>query len=168
MDRLQQTLSALGHGMAFVGRQMHFHVDGDELIIDLLFFHVEQLRYVVVELKIGRFQPAYLGQLGTYVAMIDDRLRRPQHASTVGILLVAGRNETLVRYALSSAPAPVAVATYDTLPADQRAALPDLDLLTDELTAVLTDTLGNSPEASSDDGLGDAQQATTTEVGRDH
>jgi len=53
MDRLQQTLLAFGHGMAFVGRQVRFDVDGDELVLDLLLFNVEQLRYVVVEFKIG-------------------------------------------------------------------------------------------------------------------
>jgi len=45
MDRLQQTLLAFGHGMAFVGRQVRFDVDGDELVLDLLLFNVEQLRY---------------------------------------------------------------------------------------------------------------------------
>ncbi|MEV8026587.1 PDDEXK nuclease domain-containing protein [Cellulosimicrobium funkei] len=119
--------------MAFVGRQVRFTVNGDELVIDLLLFHVEQLRYVVVELKIGQFEPAHIGQLGTYVALVDDRLRKPdRHAHTVGILLVAGRNEAIVRYALAGAPAPLAVAnyTYDSLPPDEQAALPRADELT--------------------------------------
>ena len=123
MDRLQRTLLAFGHGMAFVGRQVRFDVDGDELVLDLLLFDVEQLRYVVVELKIGRFDPAYVGQLGTCVAVVDDRLRRSErHARTVGILLCKGRNDTLVRYALAGAPAPLAVADYiyDTLPPQER------------------------------------------------
>lgn len=96
-------------------------------MLDLLPFSVEQLRYVVVELKIGRFDAAYVGQLGTYVAVVDDRLRRrDRHAPTVGILLCKGRNDTLVRYTLAGAPAPLAVAdyTYDTLPAQECGALP--------------------------------------------
>ena len=136
MDRLQDTLLAFGHGMAFVGRQVRFDIDGDELVLDLLLFNVEQLRYVVIELKIGRFDPAYIGQLGTYVAVVDDRLRRRErHAPTVGILLCKGRNDTLVRYALAGAPAPLAVAdyTYDTLPARERGGLPTAD----ELAAAL-------------------------------
>jgi len=44
MDRLQDTLLAFGHGMAFVGRQVRFDVDGDELVLDLLLFNVEQQR----------------------------------------------------------------------------------------------------------------------------
>ena len=127
MDRLERTLLAFGHGMAFVGRQVRFDVDGDELVLDLLLFSLEQLRYVVVELKIGRFDPAYVGQLGTYVAVVDDRLRRPdRHAPTVGILLCKGRNDTLVRYALAGTPAPLAVADYiyDSLPPQERSGLP--------------------------------------------
>ncbi len=92
MDRLQATLLEFGHGMAFVGRQVRFDVGGDELVVDLLLFHVEQLRYLVVELKVGRFEPAHLGQLGTYVAVVEDWLRRPaSHAPTLGLLLVARR-----------------------------------------------------------------------------
>ena len=56
-----------------------------------MIFHVDQLRYVVVELKVGEFDSGHVGQLGTYVALVDDRLRKPdRHAHTVGILLVAG------------------------------------------------------------------------------
>jgi predicted nuclease of restriction endonuclease-like (RecB) superfamily len=136
LDRLQKTLLEFGHGMAFVGRQVRFTVDGDDLLVDLLLFQVEQLRYIVVELKIGQFEPGYVGQLGTYVALVDDRLRKAdRHSPTVGILLVAGRNEAIVRYALADARAPMAVAnyTYDSLPPEEQAALPHAD----QLTAIL-------------------------------
>lgn len=126
MDTLVQTLREFGAGFAFVDRQARFDVDGQEYVVDLLLFHVEQLRYVVVELKVGDFRPAYTGQLGFYVALVDDRLRRPYHHPTVGILLCAGRSETTVRYALQSTSAPMAVATYTyaDLPAAERASLP--------------------------------------------
>ncbi|PFG45095.1 putative nuclease of restriction endonuclease-like (RecB) superfamily [Georgenia soli] len=141
MDRLQGTLTAFGHGMAFVGRQVRLDVGDDVLVVDLLLFHVTQLRYVVVELKIGRFSPAYVGQLGTYVAVVDDRLRdHAIHAPTVGLLLCTSRDEQVVRYALASASAPLAVATYDTLTPEQRQDLPDLEGLTATLTDVLADT----------------------------
>lgn len=131
MDRIERTLLELGDGFAFVGRQKHFDVDGDEFFIDLLFFHTVQLRYVVIELKIGRFEPAHAGQLGFYVALVDDRMRLPAHAPTVGILLCTDRNEAVVRYALGGTPHPVAVSTYtyDTLPAAERQALPSADAL---------------------------------------
>ena len=141
MDRLQGTLAAFGHGMAFVGRQVRFDVGNEVLVVDLLLFHVTQLRYVVVELKIGRFSPAYVGQLGTYVAVIDDRVRNHDvHAPTVGLLLCTGRDEQVVRYALASASAPLAVATYETLTPEQRRELPDLDSLQQALSDAIAET----------------------------
>lgn len=123
-ERVVQTLAELGPGFAFIGRQVHVDVDGDDFYIDLLFFHVEQLRYVVIELKTTKFEPKDAGQLGFYVAVVDDRLRRPEiHSPTVGILLVADKNETVVRYALAGTPQPVAVSRYELSPAEQ-AALP--------------------------------------------
>ncbi|MGU3409795.1 YhcG family protein [Microbacterium sp. M1A1_1b] len=124
VDRIADTLRELGTGFAFVGRQVHLEVDGNDFFIDLLFFHVEQLRYVVVELKRGDFRPEYLGQLSFYVAVIDDRLRLPPHAETVGLLLVTGKSDAVVRYALGSSAAPVGVARYDLLPPDLQRALP--------------------------------------------
>lgn len=133
MDRLQDTLLEFGRGMAFIGRQVRLSVPDDrsnqvsEFYVDLLLFHVEQLRYVVVELKVGNFEPAHLGQLGTYVAIVDDQYRNHAiHAPTVGILLCTGKAGPVVRYSLASTAAPVAVADYLGLPDDARAALPSV------------------------------------------
>lgn len=140
MDRLQDTLLELGRGMTFVGRQVRFTVDGVDRHVDLLMFHVEQLRYVVVELKVGPFEPGHLGQLGMYVAMVDDRLRRPDlHAPTVGLLLCTGTREATVRYSLASTAAPVAVAQWQGLPPDAQATLPSAE----ELQAVVDDELAH-------------------------
>jgi hypothetical protein len=67
----------------------------------LLFFHVEQLRSVVVELELDTFKPEYAGKLTFYVAAVDALYRREQHAPTVGLLLRPDRNERVVRYALA-------------------------------------------------------------------
>ncbi|ANP74832.1 PDDEXK nuclease domain-containing protein [Cryobacterium arcticum] len=135
MDRIVGTLRELGTGFAFVGRQVHFDVAGDDFYLDLLFFHVDQLRYVVIELKTGKFQPEYAGKLGFYVSLVDDRLRREAHAPTVGILICGDRNDHTVRYALGRAGSPMAVSTYtyESLPAAEKQVLPDAD----ELTAAL-------------------------------
>lgn len=124
VDRIADTLRELGTGFAFVGRQVHFDVDGTDFFVDLLFFHVEQLRYVVVELKRGDFRPEHVGQLSFYVALVDDRLRRATHAETVGLLLVTGKSDSVVRYSLGTSTAPVGVASYDLLPPDLQRALP--------------------------------------------
>ncbi|MCE7481056.1 PDDEXK nuclease domain-containing protein [Microbacterium profundi] len=124
VERIIETLGELGSGFSFVGRQVPFDVDGDEFFVDLLFFHVEQLRYVVVELKVGKFKPEYAGQLGFYVELVEDHLRRPAHASTVGLLLCTDKNDRVVRYALAGSNQPIAIASYDLLPPAEQAVLP--------------------------------------------
>ncbi|MGS0688927.1 PDDEXK nuclease domain-containing protein [Nakamurella sp. GG22] len=138
-DRLQDTLAELGPGFAFVGRQHRFTVDNDDFYVDLLLFHAPTVRYVVIELRAGRFRHEYAGQLGFYVTIVDDQLRKPQvHAPTVGILLCTSSTENTVKYALRAARAPMAVATYtyDTLPAAERDALPPVDAVTQAFAGV--------------------------------
>ena len=139
MTRLERFLLELGHGFAFVGRQYHFETGGDDFYIDLLFFNWIQSRFVVVELKVGKFEPEYLGKLGFYVSWVDDNLRNHEvHAPTIGILLCAGRNDKVVRYSLAGTTAPLAVAdyTYDTLPPLVRELVPTEN----ELASALGDT----------------------------
>ncbi|MBG6215577.1 putative nuclease of restriction endonuclease-like (RecB) superfamily [Arthrobacter sp. CAN_A6] len=77
MNRIVDTLRELGPGFAFVGWQVHFDVGGDDFYIDLLFFHVQQLRYVVIKLKAGKFQPEYAGKINFYVTLVDDKPPAP-------------------------------------------------------------------------------------------
>ncbi|MEV8150489.1 PDDEXK nuclease domain-containing protein [Arthrobacter sp. NPDC080073] len=126
-SRITETLRELGPGFSFVGRQVHFDVDGDDYFIDMLFFHMDQNRYVVIELKTGKFQPEYAGKLNFYVALVDDMLRREHHNETIGILICGTKNDRSVRYSLGRSSSPMAVAayTYDKLPADEKRALPN-------------------------------------------
>lgn len=124
--RMAQTLAEFGPGFAFVGRQYPLDVDGDDFFIDLLLYHVPSDRYVVVELKAGKFKPEHLGQLNFYVAAVNDMLRLPRQAPTVGILVCGSRNERTVRYALDGSAQPLTVTsyTYEALPADEKETLP--------------------------------------------
>ena len=126
-NRITETLRELGPGFAFVGRQVHFDVDGDDYYVDMLFFHMDQNRYVVIELKTGKFQPEFAGKLNFYVALVDDVLRRNHHNETIGILICGTKNDRSVRYSLGRSTSPMAVAayTYDKLPAEEKQALPD-------------------------------------------
>jgi len=135
-DRITHTLAELGAGFAFVGRQVHFEVDGSDFYIDLLFFHIHQLRYVVIELKKGVFEPSFTGQLGFYIALVDDRLRGDMHRPTVGILICGDKSDRIVRYALSQTGSPMAVATYtyETLPPEEQKSLPDAQQLIEAIT----------------------------------
>lgn len=163
MNRIQSTLMELGRGMTFVGRQVRFTVDDVDRYVDLIFFHVEQLRYVVVELKVHSFEPEFVGQLGTYVAIVDDVLRKPAiHAPTVGLLLCTGRREATVRYALASSSAPLAVAQWLGLPEDVRAALPRAE----ELEALVQDEFAHQLALRKPPASGPHPDATDTDTDR--
>ena len=140
-DNIVETLRELGPGYTFAGRQVHFDIDGDDFYLDLLFFHTGQLRYIVVELKTGKFKPEYAGQLGFYVAVVDDLLKGEQHAPSIGILICGSRSERTVRYSLGKSSSPMAVAgyTFETLPEDERAALPAAERIAAALDWTVTD-----------------------------
>ncbi len=130
---VEKFMLATGGGkLAYVGRQFPFVIGGDEFFIDLLFFHVEMLCYVVVELKIGKFVPDYAGKLNFYVSVVDGELRsEDKHGPTIGILLCAEKNEQVVHYSLDRIKSPVTVNRYATkkeeltqLPAELRGQLP--------------------------------------------
>jgi predicted nuclease of restriction endonuclease-like (RecB) superfamily len=124
--RMAQTLAECRPGFAFIGRQYHLDVDGDDFFIDLLLYQVPSDRYVVVELEAGKFKPEHLGQLNFYVAAVNDMLRLPRQAPTVGILVCGSRNDRTVRYALDGFAQPLTVTsyTYEALPVDEQATLP--------------------------------------------
>lgn len=93
----------------------------------MLFFNIDQSRYVVVELKTGKFRPEYASKLNFYVALVDDMLRRDHHSETIGILICGTKNDRSVRYTLGRSTSPMAVAayTYDKLPSAEQQVLPD-------------------------------------------
>ncbi|MDJ0321988.1 PDDEXK nuclease domain-containing protein [Pseudarthrobacter sp. PS3-L1] len=141
--RMSQTLAEFGKGFAFYGRQYHLDVKGEDFYIDLLLVHVPTNRFVVVELKTGRFKPEHLGQLNFYVAAVNDLVKFPGMAPTVGILVCGSKHEPTVRYALDGSSQPVAVAsyTYETLPQKEREALPSPEAITAALEQRANDGL---------------------------
>ncbi|MCF2528385.1 PDDEXK nuclease domain-containing protein [Yinghuangia soli] len=121
-------LQELGVGFAFVGRQYRLDVGGDEFLIDLLFYHLKLHRYVVIELKTVKATPEHIGKLGFYVAVVDDLVRDSSRDDpTIGILIAAGRNASVVQYALNNSRQPMAVSTYGALTPEMQALLPSAD-----------------------------------------
>ena len=139
IDQLDRFLRELGAGFSYVGRQWRLDVGGDDFFIDLLMFHADANRYVVIELKHRKITPADIGQLNFYVTVVDDTMRRAHHAPTVGLLLCTDRNEQTVRYALNAASSPMAVAgyRYTELPAIEQASLPAESQLLEIVTQAL-------------------------------
>ena len=137
-EHIQNFLLELGQGFAFVGRQVHLEVGGDDFYIDLLFYHLKIRCYVVVELKAGDFEPGFISQLNMYQNVVNDILRHPSDNPTIGLLLVKGKNQTVVEYSLAGYQNPIGVAEWKNqmvkaLPEELRSSLPSIEEIEKEL-----------------------------------
>lgn len=137
-EHIQSFLLELGQGFAFVGRQVHLEVGGDDFYIDLLFYHLKLRCYVVVELKACDFEPGFISQLNMYQNVVNDVLRHPDDKPTIGLLLVKGKNKTVVEYSLEGYQNPIGVAEWKNqiskaLPEELRSSLPSIEEIEKEL-----------------------------------
>ena len=112
VDRVSKFLIELGAGFSYVGKGVPITVGGDEFEMDLLFYHVVLHRYVVIELKTGKFQPKDIGQLGFYMTAVDRQVKSEIDGRTIGIVLCRSRNDIVVEYALADLDKPIGVSTY--------------------------------------------------------
>jgi predicted nuclease of restriction endonuclease-like (RecB) superfamily len=149
VTNLLRLLQELGSGFAFLGTEIRLEVGGDEFFIDLLFYHVRLHRYVVFELKVGAFQPEYVGKLNFYVQVVDGEMRDlDRDEPTIGILLVVNRNDVVVEYALRGLATPLAVSTVRALPDEIRHELPSAQ----ELGRAVVETMRSvEPDEKSDE-----------------
>ena len=139
IQHVEKFLLELGQGFAFVGEQVRLEIDGDEFFADLLFYHLKLRCYVVIELKAVKFEPGFLGQLGMYMAAVDDLLAHADDKPTIGLLLCKDKNNVVAEYALRGFKTPIGVAEWtDTilksLPEEFASSLPSISELEAELS----------------------------------
>ena len=112
---IQKFLQSLGPDFAFIGNQYRVIVDEQEFFIDLVFFHRSLQCLIAFDLKRGKFQPAYLGQMNFYLSALDEYVKRPHENPSIGIILCKEKSNTIVEFAIRDMSKPMGVATYDTL-----------------------------------------------------
>ena len=130
IHNIKKFIMTFGNDFAFVGNQYHLEVYNEEFFPDLIFFNRELNSLVVIELKTGKFTPSYLGQLTTYLQILDDKVRKPHENPSIGIVLCKTANKAFVEYVIQKYDSPMGVATYTTaadMPENLRKALPDME-----------------------------------------
>ena len=145
VDHIRDFLMELGMGFAFVGSQYSLEVGGKEFRIDLLFYHIPLHRYVVIDLKMGEFEPQHSGQMGFYVAAVDNLLRGERDDPTIGIILCKSKERSIVEYALQGSNQPIGVSSYQlqsTLPQGLEKNLPTVEQLEMELDSAVAEIEG--------------------------
>jgi predicted nuclease of restriction endonuclease-like (RecB) superfamily len=136
VGHMTRFLLELGAGFAFVGRQVHLEVGGEDFFIDLLFYHLKLRCFVVVELKAGAFKPEHTGQLSFYLSAVDSQMKTPQDNPTIGLLLCKTQNRVVAEYALRDSNKPIGVAEYQlvsALPAELVTDLPSIEQIEKEM-----------------------------------
>lgn len=110
---ITQFLLELGKGFAYVGRQMELRIDDESVFFpDLVFYHIPQKRYVIIELKAVKFIPEFAGKLNFYVTAADKLLRTEDQNPSVGLLICKTAKQTIVEWSLQDINKPLGVATY--------------------------------------------------------
>jgi predicted nuclease of restriction endonuclease-like (RecB) superfamily len=128
VSRIEHFLRAMGGLFAFVSSQYRLEVDGREFFIDLLLFHRRLRCLVAIELKVGEFQPEFVGKMQFYLTALDRQVREKGENPSIGIILCKEKRRTIVEYALFNATKPIGVATYrivKRLPKELKGQLPE-------------------------------------------
>lgn len=132
VHNIKNFILTFGEGFAFIRNQYHLSVYGEDRYVDLLFYNRNLNSLIAVELKRGGFKDAYLGQMTSYLAILDETEKKEHENPSIGIILCKDMNKAYVDLVVRRSSSPIGVATYKTsndIPSDIRKALPDIDEL---------------------------------------
>ena len=136
VENITKFLLELGQGFAFVGRQYPIQIGSVPRNIDLLFYHLKLRCYVVIELKVKRFEPEHTGKLGYYIVAIDEQLKTEFDNPTIGLLICRKKDNIEAKYSLKSSSQPIGISEYNLskmMPEDFKSSLPSIEDIEREL-----------------------------------
>lgn len=100
IENLQHFLLELGKGFSFVGRQVRISTETSHFYIDLVFYNYILKCFVLFDLKTTKLSHQDTGQMDMYIRMYDDLKKQPNDNPTIGIILCAEKDETVVQYSI--------------------------------------------------------------------
>ena len=113
VSNVTQFLLELGKGFSYVGRQMELQMPGGQTFFpDLVFYHIPQHRYVIIELKAVKYIPEFAGKLNFYVTAADELLKSEGDNPSVGLLICKSADKTVVEWSLRGINKPLGVSSY--------------------------------------------------------
>ena len=143
---LKDFILEFGRDFSFVGEEYRVQVGNKDFFIDLLFYNRELACLVAIELKVGEFKPEHLGQLEFYLEALDSDVKKTNENPSVGLILCADKDDTVVEYALRRSLSAALIAEY-------RLHLPDKGLLESKLRelADIAESEGNTEKIEDED-----------------
>lgn len=136
IDKVGKFLIELGTGFAYMGQEVRIEVGETEKFIDMLFYNTKRHCYVVLEVKTGKFDSSYAGQLGTYVVAVNHQLKTEEDNPTIGLLICKDLDKVEAQYALESSSQPLGVSSYELsklIPEEFKGSMPSIEEIESEL-----------------------------------
>jgi predicted nuclease of restriction endonuclease-like (RecB) superfamily len=115
VEKIKLFLLELGDGFSFIGNQQRLVLNQKEYFVDLLFFNRKIRSLVAIDLKIGSFEPEFVGKMNHYLGLLDDQMKMPDENPSIGIILCAEKDHIEVEVALRDFHKPIGVAEYKTI-----------------------------------------------------
>lgn len=134
-DNITHFLLELGKGFAFVGRQYPLTIGNKERKIDLLFYHLKMHCYVVIDLKMGDFEPEFIGKMNYYLTAVDKQIKTDNDNPSIGIILCKSKEKIEVEYALQDINKPMGISEFlfNDLPLNIQNNLPTVEEIESQL-----------------------------------
>jgi predicted nuclease of restriction endonuclease-like (RecB) superfamily len=111
---IKNFILSLGRNFAFIGNQYRIEHEGEECFIDLLFYQRELNALVAIELKAGKFKAEYAGKMNLYINLLNHYVKLKHENPSIGIILCAEKNDSMVKFAMQGYTKPIAVSKYKT------------------------------------------------------
>lgn len=137
IGNIERFLMELGKGFAYMGREYRLEVGNEERFIDMLFYHTGLHCYVVIEVKVQKFDPADLGQLGFYVSAVNHILKKDGDNPSIGLLVCKTKDDVVAQYTLEGTNLPLGISEYELsklYPVDFKSSLPNIEEIEAELS----------------------------------
>ncbi|KTC87157.1 PDDEXK nuclease domain-containing protein [Legionella drozanskii] len=115
IEHLQKFLLELGKGFSFVARQMRVSTETSHFYIDLVFYNFLLKCFIIIDLKTEKLTHQDIGQMDMYVRMFDDLKRGEGDNPTLGIILCADKDETVVKYSVLKESKQIFASKYKTI-----------------------------------------------------
>lgn len=136
LAEITRFLLELGEGFAYVGKEYRLKVGETEQFTDLLFYNLKLRCYCVIEVKVTKFEPGHLGQLGMYVTAVNHLLKTDQDNPTIGLLVCKTKDNVLAQYSLEGYNLPLGISQYQLeklLPENFKSTLPTIEEIESKL-----------------------------------
>lgn len=130
VDKISDFLLELGDGFAYIGKEYHLNINGDDFYIDLLFYNLKLHSYIVIELKAEKFKPEQLGQLNFYVTAVNKELKIDRDNVNIGLLICKDKNDVVCEYSLEQISQPIGISKYEItklLETEYKSSLPSIE-----------------------------------------